>query len=67
MPRDVIAVHSAFQVADTNRVPSNSYPNTSLKPGSAVEIEFTPLKEGQLVMSDALHVSVQTYVKAPEH
>ena len=52
MPRDVIAVHRAFQVADTNNCPSYSYPKTSLKPGSAVEIEFTPSPRYQL----AIHV-----------
>lgn len=50
MPRDVIAVHRAFHVADTNNCPSYSYPKTSLKPGSAVEIEFTPFVEHQLVV-----------------
>lgn len=67
MPRDVIAVHSAFQVADTNNCPSYSYPKTSLKPGSAVEIEFTPSLKSQLVKHDALVVSIRTYVETPEH
>lgn len=55
IPRDVIAVHRAFQVADTNNCPSYSYPKTSLKPGRAVEIEFTPSQKHQLAVYDRLN------------
>lgn len=50
IPKEVIAVHRAFQVADTNNCPSHSYSKTSLKPGSVVEIEFTPFPKHQLAV-----------------